>query len=383
MSAASIEAAEEAIAFSRPSMGEAEALAAADAVRSGWIVGGPRLAAFEQRFAVLCGAAHAVGVSSWTTGAALVLHAWGIGPGDEVLVPSLTFIATVNVVRHAGAQPVFVDVDPRTYNIDVADAARKVTRRTKAIMPVDQLGLPCDIDAVNALAREHGLHVLDDAACAAGSRNAGRPVGSLAEAAVFSLHARKVITTAEGGMIVTDDAAFAARLRMLRHQGMSLSDFARHGMRPTEFEQYPEIGFNYRITDVQAAIGLCQLDRLPEFLACRRASAERYTRALANHPLIRPPHVPHGLQPNWQSYQVVCRTPGAAARNAIMDRLFEAGIPTRRGVMASHREAPYAPLGARLPVTEQLADSTLQLPMHSDLTAAQQARVLDALRTIA
>jgi len=382
MSAPSAAAAEEAIAFSRPSMGEAEAAAAAEAVRSGWIVGGPRLAQFEQRFAAACGAKHAVGVSSWTTGASLVLHAWGVGTGDEVLVPSLTFIATVNVIRHVGAQPVFVDVDPLTYTIDVADAARKVTPRTKAIMPVDQLGMPCDIDAVNALAREHGLHVLDDAACAIGSCNAGRPVGSLAEVAVFSLHARKVVTTAEGGMIVTDDAAFAERLRMLRHQGMSLSDFARHGMRPTEFEQYPEIGFNYRITDVQAAIGLCQMDRLPEFLASRRASAERYTDALEHHPLIRPPHVPHELQPNWQSYQVVCRVPGAAARNAVMDRLFEAGIPTRRGVMASHREAPYAPLRAQLPVTEALADSTLQLPMHSDLTAPQQTRIVEALRAL-
>src|SRR5262249_21459543 len=214
----------------------------------------------ERRLAGACGARHGVGVSSWTTGAFLVLRAWGIGPGDEVIVPSLTFIATVNVIRHVGATPVFADVDPATYNLDPEDAARKITQRTRAIMPVDQIGLPCDIDAFNALARPHGLRVLDDAACAFGSRNDGRPVGSLAEVTVFSLHARKVITTGEGGMIVTDDGAFAERLRRLRHQGMSLSDFARHNARPTVFEDYPEIGYNFRITDIQAAIGLAQLD---------------------------------------------------------------------------------------------------------------------------
>src|SRR5215813_11681121 len=226
---------EDPIAFSRPYLDEEEVQAAAAVLRNGWIVGGVRLAAFERRFAELCGAAEGVGVSSWTTGGFLVLHSLGIGPGDEVIVPSLTFIATVNVIRHAGATPVFADVDAATYNIDPADIERKITSRTRAIMPVDQLGLPCDIDAVNEIARRHGLVVLDDAACAFASSNRGRPVGSLAEVTVFSLHARKVVTTGEGGMIVTDDRAFAERLRRLRHQGMSLSDYARHGAAPTVF----------------------------------------------------------------------------------------------------------------------------------------------------
>jgi dTDP-4-amino-4,6-dideoxygalactose transaminase len=169
---------QEAIAFSRPFFGDPEAEAAAAAVRSGWVVGGPRLAEFERRFAAHSGGGEAIGVSSWTTGAFLVLHAWGIGPGDEVIVPSLTFIATVNVIRHAGATPVFADIDPTTYNIDPADIERKITTRTRAIMPVDQLGLPCDIDAVNEIAHRRGLLVLDDAACAFASANRGRPVGS-------------------------------------------------------------------------------------------------------------------------------------------------------------------------------------------------------------
>ena len=378
-----LQSALEPVAFSRPYMGEAEAQAAADAVRSGWIVGGPRLADFERRFAAHCGAAHAIGVSNWTTGAFLALHAWNIGPGDEVIVPSLTFIASVNVIRHVGATPVFAEIDERTYTIDPADVAKKITARTKAIMPVDQIGLPCDIDAITAIASKHGLRVLDDAACAFGSINRGRPVGSLAEVTVFSLHARKVVTTAEGGMIVTNNEALAHRLRILRHQGMSASDFARHGARPTEFETYPEIGYNFRITDIQAAIGLAQLDRLDEMLRMRRVAAECYTAGLAGHPFILPPTVPDGLIHNWQSYQVALTPDAAISRNAVMDRLFDAHIPTRRGVMASHREPPYTDLHAILPITERVADTTFQLPMHSGLTSPQIERVLEELWRLA
>jgi perosamine synthetase len=369
----------EPIAFSRPCFGEAEAEAAAAVVRSGWVVGGPRLAEFERRFASLCGADHAIGVSSWTTGAFLVLHAWGIASGDEVIVPSLTFIASVNVVRHVGATPVFADIDPASYNIDPADAARRITDRTRVIMPVDQLGLPCDIDAIAALARRHGLRVLDDAACAFGSFNKGRSVGALADVTVFSLHARKVVTTAEGGMITTDDAELAERLRRLRHQGMSLSDYARHAGPPTRFESYPEIGYNHRITDIQAAIGLAQLDRLDHILERRHAVAARYGAHLSGHPELIAPHVPPGLVHNWQSYQVRLRKDAGSSRNAVMDRLFEMGIPTRRGVMASHLEPPYRRDAPFLPMTESAAAATLQLPMHPELTPEQQDRVLNAL----
>jgi perosamine synthetase len=371
------------IAFSRPYFGDAEAEAAASVIRSGWIVGGPRLAEFESRFAELCGAEYAVGVSSWTTGAFLVLHAWGIGPGDEVIVPSLTFIASVNVISHVGARPVFAEIDAATYNIDPADVARRITNRTRALMPVDQLGLPCDIDAIGGLARRHGLRVLDDAACAFGSRNRGRPVGALADVAVFSLHARKVVTTAEGGMIVTNDCVLAERLRRLRHQGMSLSDYARHGGPPTQFESYPEIGYNHRITDIQAAIGLAQLDRVDDILERRRAVAAGYDAYLANHPMFIAPHVPTGLDPNWQSYQIRLREGAGRSRNAVMDRLFEMGIPTRRGVMASHLEPPYRREAPVLPVTEATAAATIQLPMHPGLTPEQQDRVLTALERVA
>ncbi len=365
--------------FARPFYGEEEANAAADTVRSGWVVGGPRLAEFEKEFARRCGSKHGVGVSSWTTGAFLVLKAWGLGPGDEVIVPSLTFIASVNVISHTGATPVFADIDPRTYNVDPEDVARKITPRTRALIPVDQIGLPCDIDAINNIAGQHGLHVLDDAACAYGSRNRGRPVGSLAEVTVFSLHARKLVSTGEGGMILTEDAALAERLRVLRHQGMSLSDFARHGASPTTFETYPEIGYNARITDIQAAIGLVQLARTQQLLENRKRIAEMYNAHLAKHPLLEPPHVPQGLEHNWQSYQVLVREGSPLTRNEIMTRLYAGGIPTRRGVMASHLEPPYRAFGAVLPHTEHIAANSLLLPMHSGLSEDQARWILRAI----
>lgn len=368
-----------AIAFSRPWFGAEEEEAAAAAVRSGWVVGGPRLRELEAGFAAAGGAEHAIGVSSWTTGAFLLLKELGIGPGDEVIVPSLTFIASVNVIVHAGATPVFADIDPRTFNIDPDDIEHRITPRTRAILPVDQIGMPCEIDRINAIAARHGLIVIQDAACSIGSRFRGRPVGALAPATVFSLHARKLVTTGEGGMLLTNDAALAERLRRQRHQGMSLSDFDRHGASPTQFESYPEIGYNFRITDIQAAIGVIQLGRLPEMLARRKAVADRYTAGLSNHPWLIPPYVPAHAEPNWQSYQVRLRPDAPLTRNALMEALHAAGIPTRRGVMASHLEAPYRDAAPPLPHTEAAAAECLLLPIHPGLEAAEVDTVLAAI----
>ncbi|MBF0340002.1 MAG: DegT/DnrJ/EryC1/StrS family aminotransferase [Magnetococcales bacterium] len=369
------------IAFSRPWLGEEEIRAVTEVLQSRWIVGGPKLAEFERRWAACCGAERAVGVSSWTTGAFLVLHAWGLQPGDEVIVPSLTFIASVNVIVHAGATPVFAEIDPHTWNIDPEDVARKITPRTRVIMPVDQLGLPCDMDAIHALAHPRGIRVLEDAACALGSRNQERPVGSLAEVTVFSLHARKIVTTGEGGMIVTNDHVLADRLTRLRHQGMSLSDFARHQASPTTFENYPEVGYNARMTDLQAAIGLGQMDRLEEILKRRRQVAESYRAGLADLAWLRLPHVPTGMTPNWQSFQIGIGPDSLLTRNQWMERLHAAGIPTRRGVMAAHLEPPYRSMNARLPRTENAADNTLQLPIHPEMTPEQTARIVTFLRS--
>jgi perosamine synthetase len=367
------------IAFSHPYFGREEEEAAAAAVRSGWVVGGARLRELEEGFAALGGAAHGIGVSSWTTGAFLVLRELGIGPGDEVIVPSLTFIASVNVIAHAGATPVFAEIDPRTYNIDPDGIEALITSRTKAILPVDQIGLPCEIDRINAIAERRGLLVIQDAACSVGARFRGRPIGALAKVTVFSLHARKLVTTGEGGMILTDDPDLTARLRRQRHQGMSLSDFERHGASPTTFETYPEIGYNFRITDVQAAIGVAQLRRLPEMLARRRHLAERYTAELANHPWLEPPHVPSHVEPNWQSYQMRLRPGAPLSRNGLMEALHAERIPTRRGVMASHMEAPYRNPTRSLSHTERAAAECLLLPIHPALDDAGVTAVLSAI----
>lgn len=370
------------VSFAKPDCGNEEAAAAAEVIRSGWIVGGPRLQEFEQSLADYCGVTEAIGVSSWTTGAFLVLHAWGLGPGDEVIVPSLSFIASANVVAHTGATPVFADVDPKTWNIDPADLERRITARTKAIIPVDQTGLPCAIEEINTVAQSHGLRVLQDCACAIGSRYHGRPVGELSEVSAFSFHARKILTTAEGGMVLTDDRDLAARLRQLRHQGMNLSDYDRSKASPTTFEEYGEIGFNFRLTDIQAAIGLVQFKRLEGMLARRRAVAERYTKQLGQCPLFDFPYIPPGMTPNWQSYWIAVHPDSPIDRNEIMEHLHERGVPTRRGVMASHLEPAYAETKASLPHTEDLARRGLQLPIHSCLTEREQDHVLEALEEV-
>jgi perosamine synthetase len=263
------------IPITRPHLAGGEAEAVAETIASGWLSQGPRVKAFEDAFAERVGAAHAVATTSCTTALALALHAVGVGPGDEVIVPSHSFIATANAVWHCGAEPVFADIDARTYNLDANAAERAITERTKAIMPVHQVGLPADMDAFLSLAERHRLALVEDAACAIGAEYRGRPIGSLETLACFSLHPRKVITTGEGGMITLQDEALAERLRRLRAHGMSMSDLARHSATEVTFESYPERGFNYRMTDMQAALGLCQLDALDWILQRRRELAER------------------------------------------------------------------------------------------------------------
>jgi len=367
------------IPFSRPCFGIEEEEAAARVIRSRWVAGGPHLVEFEASFARVCGVGNAVGVSSWTTGTFLLMKALGIGEGDEVIVPSLTFIASVNAIVHAGATPVFADIDQQTFNIDPDDAERKLTSRTRAVLPVDQIGLPCEIDRFQELAARKNLTLILDAACSFGSRFRGAPAGSHAPVSVFSLHARKVVTTGEGGMIVSNNDELCARLRRLRHQGMSLSDFQRHGSSPTTFESYPEIGYNFRMTDIQAAIGIAQLGRLEKMLTRRRAIAQRYLEGLQNQPDVAAPFVPQHVAPNWQSFQVMVRDGKASTRNALMEHFHRHQIATRRGVMASHLEEPYRHFGARLPHTEKVAAASLQLPIFPDMTDAEVERVLEKL----
>jgi perosamine synthetase len=366
------------VAFAKPHFPGGEAAALAAVIESGWVAQGPRVAEFERAFAERVGAPYAVATSSCTTALHLALYALGVGPGDEVIVPSLSFIATANSVWQCGARPVFADVDPATGNLSPEAAARAITPRTKAIMPVHQVGLPADMDAFFALAEEHSLQIVEDAACAIGATYKGRQIGSLGAPACFSLHPRKVITTGEGGMITVHDEALADRLRKLRQHAMDLSDLARHGSSEVIFESYPERGFNARMTDLQAALGLTQLAALDDILAERRAIAERYTAALAGHPHLEAPVDPPYAQRTWQSYPVRVRRSSPVSRTELMQRLLDDGIATRRGVMAIHHEAPYsAPV--LLPHTERAAEDTLMLPLFCGITEAEQDYVVARL----
>jgi perosamine synthetase len=369
------------VPFSRPTLRGDEGDAVAQVIASGWVSQGPRVREFEAAFAARVGAAEAVATSNCTAALQLALFASGVGPGDEVIVPSMSFIATANAVWQCGATPVFADVEPRTFNLDPDAAERAITRRTKAIMPVHQLGLPADMDRFLDLADRHGLELVEDAACAIGARYRSRPIGSLGPPTCFSLHPRKVITTGEGGMITTQDPELAGRLRRLRQHAMDVSDLARHSARDIVIESYPERGWNYRMTDMQAALGLRQLELLDDILAERRRLAERYTSAIEGIPFLEPPHDPDYAERTWQSYAVTLSEPAPVGRNELMRRLLLDGVPTRRGVMAIHQEASYREACGELPHTDVASASSLLLPLFAGLTDEQQDHVVDQLAT--
>jgi perosamine synthetase len=371
--------------MARPSLGEAEAEAVRAAVLSGWVTQGPEVAAFEKEFAAFVGAPFACAVSNGTTALHLALLAVGIKPGDEVITVSHSFIATANAIRYCGAMPVFADIDPGTYNLDplLIDAA--VTPRTRAILCVHQMGMPCDLTAIVAAARRHGLAVIEDAACAIGSavRNAeggweeiGRPHGDLA---CFSFHPRKVLTTGDGGMIATRREDQDTALRLWRQHGMSVPDTVRHASERVIFESYPVLGYNYRLTDIQAALGRPQLARLRETVTQRRGLAAHYHAALADIPGLGLPVEPAWARSNWQSYCV--RLAEGVDQRAAMQHLLDNGIATRRGIMCAHLEGACAdiPLRAPLPQSEAARDRCILLPLFPGMTPQDVDRVAACL----
>jgi len=374
------------IPIARPSLGDAEIEAARRAIASGWITQGPEVAAFEREFAAVVGAPHACAVSSATTALHLTLLAAGVGPGDEVVTVSHSFIATANVIRYCGAIPVFVDVDPGTYNMAAGLVEGAIGPRTRAILCVHQLGMPCEIDALVAIARARALPLIEDAACAIGSEvcvdgqweRIGRPHG---DAACFSFHPRKVLSTGDGGMITTRHAEWDARCRLLRHHGMSVPDTVRHASAQVIAEAYPVLGFNYRMTDIQAAIGREQLRRLPHLIAARRARASRYRELLQPLPLVRCPEEPAAARSNWQTFCVMLDE--GLDQAAVMQHMLDAGISTRRGVMCAHREAAYPAgtwrAGSALTCGERIQDRGLALPLYPDMTDAEQDAVIAGL----
>jgi dTDP-4-amino-4,6-dideoxygalactose transaminase len=370
------------VPITRPALGDEEARAPFESIRSGWVTQGPKVAEFEKAVAAYVGAKHGVATTSCTTGLHLALVAAGVGPGDEVIVPSLTFIASANAILYTGAAAVFCEVDPRTLNADPADIERRVTKKTKAIMPVDQIGLACDIDAINEIARRHGVDVVEDAAPAIGESYKGRKVGANAHQTVFSFHPRKVITTGEGGMITTDDEALAERARKLRAHAMSVSDLERHRSDRVITERYEELGFNYRMTDIQASIGLVQLRRLDELLETRRTKARRYNEELTGIRGLETPFVPPYAEHTYQSYCLTLTKDARVDREQLMTNLLRRGIATRRGVMASHLEKTYTSRVGKtsLPVTEDIAERIMLIPLFAAMTDEEQTYVIDALR---
>ena len=370
------------IPITKPALTEEEARAPFESIKSGWVTQGPKVAEFEKAVATYVGAQQGIATTSCTTGLHLALAAIGVGPGDEVIVPSFTFIASANAILYTGATVVFCEIDPRTYNADPSDIEKRITRRTKAIMPVDQIGLACDIGAINEIAKRHGVDLIEDAAPTIGGTYKGRRVGSNAHQTVFSFHPRKVITTGEGGMILTDDEALADRARKLRAHGMSVSDLDRHKADRPIIEEYHDLGFNYRMTDIQASIGLVQLRRLDELLRIRVAKAERYNAELAKIKGLEVPYTPPYATHTYQSYCVRLTKDCKVDREDLMSRLLKRGIATRRGVMASHLEKVYRDRvgNVSLPVTEEAARTTMLIPLFASMTDDEQAYVIDALR---
>jgi len=368
----------------RPALGEAEAEAAAEAVRSGWVAQGPRVAEFERAFAARIGAQEGVAVSSCTTALHLALIVVGVCRGDEVVVPSLSFIATANSARYIGADPVFADVDAVTGNVTAATVEAALTPRTTAVVVVHQGGVPADVDLIRDLVEPRGIAVVEDAACAIGSTYVGEPVGAGARVATWSFHPRKVLTTGEGGMLTLDDEADAQRLRRLREHGMSVSAADRHAAGRVVLENYVEVGFNYRMTDVQAAIGLVQLGRLNTLIDERRRLAARYQALLGELPGVRTVADPAYGTTNYQSFWVLLPEDFPVRRNQLLQQLADNGISARRGIMAAHLEPAYAGLSsAPLPVTERLTRDSLILPLFPGMTEEEQDKVVAVVRRAA
>ncbi|MBK8508740.1 MAG: DegT/DnrJ/EryC1/StrS family aminotransferase [Candidatus Competibacteraceae bacterium] len=389
------------IPITKPTLGEAEIQAAAEVLRSGWVSQGPAVARFERAFAEYVDSPHACAVSNCTTALHLALLVVGVKPGDEVITVSHSFIATANSIRYCGAMPVFVDITPDTFNLDPSLLAAAITERTKAILCVHQVGMPCDLPKILEIAARHDLPVIEDAACAIGSEvriqnhweRIGKPHGDIA---CFSFHPRKVMTTGEGGMLTTRNAEWDHQFRLLRQHCMSVPDTTRHGSEQVIFENYPEVGFNYRMTDIQAAVGYEQLKRLPEIVAQRQDLAQRYGTLLAKISKLGLPVEPIWARGNWQSYCV--RLPEECDQRQVMQSMLDAGVATRRGIMCSHRESAY-PRGTwscgvesngcecvagfcqRLRHSEEAQDRTIILPLFPQMSFEQQEQVVAALHS--
>lgn len=375
------------IAIAKPVTGEAEWLALRETLESGWLTHGPKVDAFERKFAERHGVKHAIATTSATTGLHLAVAALGIGPGDEVIVPAFTWIATANAVIYTGATPVLADIDPVTFNLDPDDVMRRVTARTKAVIPVHLFGLCSDIEEMKRRLPDH-IKFIEDAACAAGASLRGTAAGGLGDVGVFSFHPRKSITTGEGGMVTTNDDVIAERVRVLRNHGASVSEQTRHlGPQPYLLPEFDVLGFNYRMTDLQGAIGLVQLARLDEFVDERAKWAAWYRDALSEIPWLRLPTEPSSGRHAWQSF-VTYVDPARAPlpRNEIMSRLHKEGVATRPGTHAVHMLGYYRErfgyLSETFPNARDVDHNSMAIPLHNRMTSDDYDYVVERLCAI-
>jgi len=374
------------IPISLPATGEEEWQALREPVMSGWLTQGPKVAAFEKAFAAFHGVKHALATTSCTTALHLILAALDVGPGDEVIVPSFTWIATANVVLYCGAKPVFVDIDPHTFNMDPGKVSEKITKRTKAIIPVHLFGLPSDMDAILEVARD--IPLVEDAACAAGSSYRDRSAGVLGSAGAFSFHPRKSITTGEGGMVTTNDDNLAEKINMLRNHGASISEEQRHkGPKPYILPDFNLLGYNYRMTDLQGAVGMVQLSKLSMFIEERQKWADYYTAELAVLDWLTVPAVPEGYRHGWQAYVcMVDENRSPMSRNEIMEHLQSLGISTRPGTHAVHMlnyyRQKYGFNADDLPRSRDAYLYSIALPLHNRMTEEDYRYVVGSVKDI-
>src|SRR5450755_273547 len=372
------------IPIAKPYLTKKEAKAAYNTILTGWITQGPRVAEFEQKFAAYTGAKYAVAVSNCTTALHLAMIVSGVGTDDEVICPSMSYIATANAIKYVGAKPVFAEINPANYNLDIHDVAKKITAKTKAILLVHQIGMPADIDAFKELASKHNIRLIEDAACAAGSSYKGAKIGSHSDLVCFSFHPRKVITTGDGGMITTNNEAYYNRMKLLRQHGMSVNDRTRHESSKVIFEDHLEVGYNYRLTDIQASVGIQQLEKIDWIVGKRRKIASKYHKAFKKIPGIQLPLEKKGYFSNYQSYSIYLKDDCSLNRNDIMQKMLDAGVSTRRGIMTSHRETAYKTeyAGLSLPVSEKACDRSIILPLYVPMKDEDTEKVIATLKSI-